>query len=224
MIEYWVMFLGSEFLAVLFAHAIGMISPGPDFALVTKNTLVYDRSTGMYSALGIALGISIHMMYCVAGLGLVISQSHFALVLMKYLGACYLTFIGLQSIRSSFRLKTVLKSMDMNKPDPVTRIQNMSSLAAFRMGFLTNILNPKCSLFFISIFSQVVSPNTPKMTLITYCAAILVISVAWFCFLAYAFSQKIVRSRINTVEYYIERGMGVFFVLLGLKLAFSPII
>ena len=82
-------------------HLLFAISPGPDFAIVTRNTLLYSRKIGICTAFGIALGILIHTIYAIAGIALLISQSPVVFSLIKYAGAAYIAYIGYRSIRAA---------------------------------------------------------------------------------------------------------------------------
>lgn len=93
------MFL-TQFLTVAVVHLFAVMSPGPDFAVVTKNSLLHSRKTGIYTSLGIALGISVHIAYSLLGIGLVISKSAVLFSIIKYLGAGYLVYIGYLSLRA----------------------------------------------------------------------------------------------------------------------------
>ena len=87
-----------EFLSISLLILLAAISPGPDFAMVTKNSLLYSRKHGVYCALGISMSLLIHTVYCVLGLAVIISKSLLAFTVIKYLGAAYLTYIGVKSL------------------------------------------------------------------------------------------------------------------------------
>jgi len=85
------------FLTIASLHFLAMITPGPDFILATKNALLYPRRQAVYTSLGIALGLSIHISYCILGVAILIVESHWLFNLIKYLGAIYLIYIGVTS-------------------------------------------------------------------------------------------------------------------------------
>jgi threonine/homoserine/homoserine lactone efflux protein len=89
-----------QFLTIASIHLLAVMSPGPDFIMITRNTLVYSRKTGMYSAIGLGLGIGVHVLYCLMGIGLLISKSIVLFNSIKLIGAAYLFYIGYKSIRS----------------------------------------------------------------------------------------------------------------------------
>lgn len=128
-----------EFLTVVVIHLLAVMSPGPDFALVSRNSFVYSRRSGVFSALGIALGLGVHVAYSLVGIGLLIAQSIVLFSTIKFIGAAYLIYLGVRSLLSK------------KKPAGAELLEEKSDItkfAALKQGFLTNILNPKVTLFF----------------------------------------------------------------------------
>ena len=88
-----------EFLSISLLIMLAAVSPGPDFAVVTKNSLLYSRKAGLFTALGVSVSLLIHAVYCILGLAIIISQSLLAFSVIKYLGAAYLIYIGFKAPR-----------------------------------------------------------------------------------------------------------------------------
>lgn len=191
---------------------ISLISPGPDFAVVVRNSLIYSRKTALLTALGIALGILVHVAYTLFGLGVVIRESAWLFLIVKWLGAGYLLYIGYQGLKA----KKTTRGLDQAK-----HIGDISPLSALWSGFLTNALNPKCMLFFVSLFSIVISPNTPLFIMFIYGLIIFVETLVWFSFVAFCLSGKRTRDRFNAVGHWIERITGGALMALGAKLFFT---
>ena len=147
------------------------ISPGSDFVMVTRNSIFYGRKSGIYSALGISVAIWIHVAYSIAGLAVIISNSIVLFSILKYLGAAYLIYIGWKTFTS----KTIVSIDEKNNSIP-----NISNLQAFKNGFISNVLNPKTTIFFLSIFTQVVTINTPLWLQIVYGILISLAHLFWF--------------------------------------------
>lgn len=202
----------TEFLIVAIAHLLAVISPGPDFALVTRNSLVYSRRTGVMAAIGLALGILVHVTYSLIGIGLIIAQSILVFTVIKLLGAGYLIYIGYKSItaKKSDLITTAVKENS-----------NISKLAAIRTGFLTNVLNPKATLFFLSLFTQVIRPETPTWIKTAYGLEMSLATFAWFALVAVFFSSPKLKTKISQYQYYIEKATGAILIALGLKVALS---
>lgn len=190
---------------------VAVISPGPDFALIVRNSLIYSRKTALLTALGIALGILVHVSYILLGLGLVIENNPWLLQGIKYFGAGYLFYIGFKGLRAK---KTRLTLGNLHHK------HDMSALSAIRSGFLTNALNPKCILFFISLFSLVISPHTPPFILLIYGVIIFIETLLWFSFIGFCLSGKRLREKFSAVGHWIERLTGGILMFLGVRLLF----
>src|SRR5688572_27895122 len=160
-----------EFVTVAGIGLLAAMAPGPDFFIVSRNALRYGRKTGIATALGIAIGIFIHIGYSLIGIGLVIANSIVAFNVIRLLGAAYLIYLGLSAILSK---RKKIKITETQAAHPI------SSKKAFSIGFLTNILNPKAALFFVGLFSQVIDPNTPSLVQFLMGSQIAVIALVWF--------------------------------------------
>lgn len=199
-------------LTVALVHFLAVISPGPDFIMITRNSLVYSRKTGMYSALGLGLGILVHVSYSLVGIGLLISKSILLFNFIKFLGAAYLIYIGYKSLFSkSSRIK--LQSQ-IHKTD-------ISKFSAVRIGFITNATNPKATLFFLSLFTLVINPETPLSVKLFMGGEMSIVTSLWFILVAYLVTHHIVKNRIEKVQRYAERFIGIVLIGLGIKVALS---
>lgn len=190
---------------------VSLVSPGPDFAIVVRNSLIYSRKTALLTALGISLGILVHVSYTLFGLGVIIRESAWLFLAVKYLGAGYLLYLGYKGLKAK---KTTMGA------ESVQQTHDISALSAVSYGFLTNTLNPKCMLFFISLFSMIISPNTPIAILSLYGLIIFVETLAWFSFVAFCLSGKRTREKFNAIGHWIERVTGGILMGLGVKLCF----
>lgn len=203
-----------EFLTIVVAHALAVASPGPDFALVLRQSLAHGRRTAIWSAIGIGCGLSIHIGYCILGLGYFLKNSAVALATVKYLGAAYLAWVGLQALRSRPRTEDVDLAAGRTVP---------TDGAAWATGFLVNLLNPKAALFFISLFPLAVSVTTPKLVQVGYGLWMTLATVAWFSFVSVVFTQEDVRRRFLRHGHWIDRALGVVFIGFALSLVFAKL-
>ena len=142
-----------QFVIVLGVQLLGLMSPGPDFAIVTKQAITHGRKTGIATAIGITAGISVHVGYSLLGLGYIMTQSILLFNVIKYAGAAYLIYIGIKSL--------LAKAPNSSAPDSPTPLAAPSYRKAITTGFLTNVLNPKATLFMFSLFTQVIGPALP---------------------------------------------------------------
>ena len=197
---------------VALVHLLAVMSPGPDFVMVTRNSLVYSRKTGMYSAVGLGFGILVHVIYSLIGIGLIISKSIVLFNIIKFLGAAYLIYLGYKSLTS----KTA--RMDVNHTN---HKKDISKLKALSIGFLTNVLNPKATFFFLSLFTLVISPETPLTVKLFMGLEMSLVTALWFALVAYLVSHRLIKSRLNKMQKYAEKFIGVVLIALGIKVAFS---
>lgn len=203
-----------EFLTVAVVHLLAVMSPGPDFVMISRNSLIYSRKTGVYSAIGLGLGILVHVTYSLVGIGLIISKSILLFSILKFVGAAYLIYIGYQCLQAKPRQE---KNIENKKTKP----GDLGKLQAIRMGFLTNVLNPKATLFFFALFTQVISTNTPKIIQALYGLEMSIMTFSWFALVASALSLNIIRVRFASVHHHLERTFGVILIALGIKVAVS---
>ncbi|MCA1323700.1 LysE family translocator [Herbaspirillum sp. alder98] len=203
----------TELFAVVTITLLAVISPGPDFAMVTRNSVARSRTTGIVTALGIGSGVLVHVGYTMLGLGLLLHRSPGWLNALKIAGALYLLYLGLRMLRSAAA------------PAPTgQRAAAWSGWQAFRTGFLTNALNPKTSIFIVSLFMQVVAPHTPLAIQVGYGLFIALAHVIWFSLVATLFGSPLVKARLNAWAIWIDRAFGLLLVAFGIALAASNVV
>ncbi len=163
-----------ELLTFAFLNLLGAMSPGPDFAIVTRYGLTGSRKAALLATLGIASALLIHVLYCLLGIDF-LQNSPVLFTSVRLIGALYLGYLGFK-MTLSFRTKTAPHS-------PVAELQTHRK--AFANGFLTNLLNPKATLFLVSLFTQFVSPTMALPMKIAFGATIPLIAFGWFALLSY---------------------------------------
>jgi RhtB (resistance to homoserine/threonine) family protein len=205
---YW-----TEFLTVALIHLLAVASPGPDFAIVVRESVAFGRRAGMFTALGVGTGIFVHVAYSLLGIGLIVSQSIVLFNALKWLAAAYLLYIGIRALRA--------KPADPARAELSLEEGARSPRAAFVTGFVTNGLNPKATLFFLSLFTVVIDPHTPLAIQTGYGIYLALATALWFCLVAMLFSQQRVRAGFARLGHWFDRLMGAVLVGIGVKLAFS---
>lgn len=200
----------AELLAVATITVLAVVSPGPDFAMVTRNSYVFGRKTGLLSALGIALGVQVHVFYTMFGVAILMQHAHGLLTIVKGLGAIYLVWIGIQTFRNRAQLAVDLAA-----------VPAMSPMAALRMGFLTNALNPKTTLFVVSTYTQVVSVHTPLPVQFGYGLFMSFAHLAWFGLIACFFSAPALRAAMLRRQRLLDHAIGSALCGLGVALGLS---
>ena len=164
--EFW-----HGFLLITSVHLLAAASPGPDFVLVSRETLTKGRRTGLICSLGITLGLAVHIIYSVLGLAAVIAHSQPLLTAIKWLGGAYLIYLGWQGIgakpKQPVETTTFTNNDNSNSNSNVTD-KTESSFATLRRGFFCNVFNPKAPVYFVAIFTLVLSPDIPLWQLSIY--------------------------------------------------------
>jgi RhtB (resistance to homoserine/threonine) family protein len=202
----------NEWLMVLAMGALVVVVPGPNFAMTLRNSLTRSRRAGLFTAFGVSLGGVGHVTYSLIGVGLLISQSIFLFNTLKRLGALYLIYLGIKAL--------LARKHDQANPEHVTTMP-LGDLAALRMGFLTCILNPKATLFFFSLFTQVIRPGTPRPVQALYGLTIVACELTWYSFVALASSHRAIRRVFDAASHWVERATGLLMIGFGLRLALA---
>lgn len=188
-------------------HFLAAAAPGPDFVLVSQQTLSHGKKTGLLCSIGITLGLSIHLIYSALGLAAVIANSSSALWAIKIIGGCYLMYLGYKGITSK---------KSNNEAVQVATVKN-SPLKSIGVGFLCNALNPKAPIYFVSLFTLVLSPDLPLSHLLIYGAWIMAIQLIWFSSVVFLLSRPAVNKKFQAMGHWVDRVTGVAMVALGLK-------
>ena len=189
-----------------------VISPGADFVLVLKNSINSGRRAGLLTACGISLAIGVHISYSMLGIGYLISQSETLFTFIKYAGAGYLIYLGVRSIQSA--------------NDKMQKIGNNSVEAKptqyLIQGFLCNMLNPKTMLFFISLFSQLISSDTTTNNyVLLYGLYIAILHGVWFSIVSMIFTSKALQDHLSRIKKRINQACGVGLLSFGVVLVFK---
>ena len=199
------------FLTITMLAILSVISPGPDFIVVSNNSLNYSRYHGMQTALGIAISNLFHATYCIVGFSFIASHLNHVIKYVKYLGVAYLIYLGI----SLFLKKKFTRSNNQKKGNN----DKSSLLLAIRQGMLCNGLNPSTTLFFISIYSFIASKGLPLITQIGYGFEIALLHCLWFSFIAYSITHKIILSRLLKIQQLINYTMGIALIVFAFLIA-----
>lgn len=205
--SYWL-----EWFTLVGVFSVAVMSPGPDFVVAVRNALAYGRRAGLWTALGFGCGVAAHATYTLLGIAALIAQSIVLFNVLKYAGAAYLIYMGFKAIRSR-------GSAGDLAIEPAQ--SGLDGVAAFRSGFITNLLNPKASLFFLALFTQIVDPHTPIAIQTLFGLTCAVMVTVWFSLVACILSAPGIRARFLRAAQWIDRICGGIFIALGLKLALT---
>ena len=200
--------LAQGLIIVTTVHLLAAAAPGPDFILVSQQTLSNGKRAGLLCSLGIALGLSVHILYSSLGLAALIANSSSALWSIKLLGGCYLIYLGISGLRAR---------AGNHQTEQLTTATESSALKTIGLGFLCNALNPKAPIYFVSLFTIVLSQDTPAQHLLIYGLWMMVLQLAWFSFLTLLLSRPLVTSKFQRMGHWIDRVAGGAMLILGLK-------
>lgn len=193
---------------------IFIMTPGIDTVFVLNKSITQGRKSGFYATMGLKSGVLVHTLFAALGLSIIVAQSALVFSIVKYMGALYLVYLGVKSLLSK-------QGKPNFAPMAASRSSNREN---FKTGFVTNILNPKVALFFLSFFPQFIKREfletpTPFVILgLTYA----VLGVLWFLMIssfASIFSERLKRNpKFND---YLNKFSGIVFILMGIKVAFT---
>lgn len=222
-----------QFFLIAAVHLLAVASPGPDFAIILKQSIRYDRRTAIYTSFGIATGILLHVSYSLVGIGLLIASDERLFTALKYIAAsyfCYIAWHGLRAKQPNNKIESRASLGKINRDSnelPKTNSEKVCNLPstkkAFFTGFLINGLNVKATLFFVSLFSVVIAPETPFAIKLSYGLYMTVATAAWFVFLSYLLTHYRIRYFLQVKGYLLDRVMGGALLLLAVQLVLSDL-
>lgn len=190
---------------------LAVVSPGADFAVVSRNSSLFGQSAGLASSIGIASGCFVHVAYAILGLALISQYFPDFFEYVRIIGAGYLIYLGLTMVRA--------KVAGANSTQ--TDGQQLSNWRYFRMGLLTNSLNPKTSLFVISLYSQVIGPETSMDAKVLWGVFIALSHFIWFGAVSLFMSTPAIRIQILQNQRLFNVAIGAVLLALGALLLFK---
>jgi RhtB (resistance to homoserine/threonine) family protein len=202
-----------DFELFLAAGILLNLTPGPDTAYILGRSIAQGREAGIASALGISIGSIFHTCAAALGLSAILATSAFAFSAIKLLGGAYLVFLGIKMLLD--------RRKQLSLP---ANFRRRTTIAAFRQGVLTNILNPKVALFFLAFLPQFIDPasNAKIMAFVTLGLTFVTTGTIWCLILAWFASAFSERLRSNeTISQWLNRTAGALFVFLGIRLAMT---
>lgn len=225
----------SLLLTLAVIHAVALISPGPDFAIMVKIATQQSRSTAVAAAVGISIAILAHTILSLTGVSLLIKSSHTLYLLVQIVGASYLAWMGFGALRAGLAILAKRKMsarVHVGTNDAVISASDAEGVASvagglggvmsrrqgFLTGFYTNLLNPKALVFFLTLFSALITPSVTTSTKIASAILLLSLSLAWFGFLAVMLSKAQVQLKLQRLTPVIDAVIGVIFMSVALAI------
>ena len=196
-------------------HLLAVMSPGPNFAVISRNSLAYSHRSGMFTTLGVTCGVFILIAFGFLGITAVIARSETAYNTLRLAGAAYLVVLGVRSLAAAGRTRVVA-------PDLATAIgDGLGPVPSFRMGFITAITNPKAAVYLLAFFTTIISVDTPVVVKLSLLFVMPSITFSWYSLMAWLFSRPILRRRYARVERWTHVAFGVLLIALGVGVASS---
>ncbi|MDM1696669.1 LysE family transporter [Thiopseudomonas alkaliphila] len=206
------------FLTVALAHFLALLSPGPDFVLVVKSAIKNDKSKAIGVAAGIASANAFYIALCLAGVGAILASSITIMIALKIIGGIFLVFLAVQALRAKkndyadFGLDTTT-----NKNGHTTFVKE------FATGFMSGALNPKNLLFYLSLFTVVLTNDVNLTFKISLGVWMTMVVFAWDTAVIFLLSTKKVRNQFTKSAFYIDKVTGAILGLVGLSIVRSAL-
>ncbi len=204
-----------EFLLIATVHLVAVASPGPDFAIVLRYAVRFGRRQALLASAGVGLAILLHVSWSLLGIAVLIQTTEWLFSALSLAGAAYLFYIGIQALKSKAPLHPE-QAIGGSAQDPVP-----SGGKAFAAGFITNGLNPKATLFFLSLFAVIISPQTPLSYKVVYGVYMALATACWFSLLSVVLTQTKVRGFLLLKGFWFDRLMGALLLALALHLVIT---
>jgi RhtB (resistance to homoserine/threonine) family protein len=201
-----------EFLGLMLAFGINAVIPGADFAMVLRQSVVHGRREALLTSAGIATSILVHGTYTLLGVGVIVGQSLLLFNILKWVGAAYLVYLAISALRSPPPQPPVVGEVT-----PARK----GDMAAFALGFLTNLLNPKAVLFFLALFTSLVSVHTAEQVKVIYVGSMSLMLFAWFALVSIFFTTPSVRQGFFRFGRWFNRVTGITFLALAVRVALA---
>lgn len=193
-------------------HFIATASPGPEFMLISKEALTNGRRAGFITLAGTLAGLSIHILYSAFGLASLIAQSSTALLAIQLLGGSYLIYLGINGLRSK---------PSKGSADTIGITTAGSDFQRFKAGFVCDLLNPKAPIYYVALFTFILSPDMPAIELAIYGSWIMAIHCLWFTVVVLLLSAPVINRRFREIGHWIDRVLGGAMVAIGVKVIVS---
>ncbi|WP_337875922.1 LysE family translocator [Elioraea sp.] len=206
----------STFLAFFGVSAVVIVTPGPDTAVTIRNTLLGGRTAGLLTALGVAVGQTIWAVATSAGIVALLVASEPLFMAVRYAGAAFLGFLGLQALREAIRPS----ARPAAERPGCGRTRRLGRRAAFAQGLVSDLGNPKMAVFFASLLPQFVPAESATFgALLLLGIVFAVMTLLWLALYAAAIAKAGDVLHRPTIRRSIEAVAGTVLVGLGIRIA-----
>ncbi|MGE7602362.1 LysE family translocator [Peribacillus sp. NPDC097675] len=190
-----------------------ILLPGPDTAIATKNTFLVGKTGGLQTMFGTCCALLIHTTAAVLGLSAIIVKSSLLFSIFKYAGAVYLIYLGIKTLWG-------LRNREVAATDEMPAEYKYENKSCFKQGFLTNLLNPKVAVFFLTFLPQFVNPGHDTfLPFLLMGATYTILTALWFFFYIYLLNQISAFMKKPRTQMVFEGITGTILIGFGLRLA-----
>jgi len=208
------------FVTVAIAHFLALLSPGPDFVLVVKSAIKNQGNNAIGVALGIASANAVYIGLCLIGVGSILAASVPVMITLKIIGGLFLIYLAVQALRAR---KSAYSNVEL-ADSASTTVSQSSFLQEFMTGFMSGVLNPKNLLFYLSLFTVVLTPEIGfsfKLALGIWMTAVVFL---WDLAIIFLLSTSTVRTKFTKAAYYIDKITGALLGVIGFAIVKSALV
>lgn len=210
--------MNSHYLAFAGIAAVLTITPGADMALVAKNVFTRGRSGSFATILGICSGLFVHATASALGLSAILARSARAFEVVKWVGAAYIFYLGVMALGRAVIVRAPVRPASSEK----TAVRGAGNCGGFVEGLLTNVLNPKVALFYLTFLPQFIAPGDPVLKVSLFLASLHVaMGLVWLTIYGNALHKLNTTMTRRGVRRAIEAVTGGLLMALGARLAFA---
>jgi threonine/homoserine/homoserine lactone efflux protein len=198
-----------EFLLIASAHYLALLSPGPDFFLILQTALRLPLRYAFGACLGISAANAVYLVLAVLGLE-TLRQWTLLMLVLRYAGAAYLVYVGVLLLRAPMR------PLDADAPTSFLHVRSLQR--QFAVGFMSGALNPKNAIFYLSLFTAMVSPQTSLSMRGLYGLWMATLVLCWDLGVAVALGNQRIKASLGAWIFRIEKSAGAMLALFGILL------
>jgi len=206
------------FLTVVFAHFLALISPGPDFVILVKSAVKNDSKKAIGVAFGISIANALYIALCLVGVGSLLASSVYMMVGLKVAGGLFLVYLAVQALRAK-KSDYASLSVPVNKNE----VGNTTFLKEFMIGFMSGILNPKNVLFYLSLFTVVLTKDVSLTFKVMLGIWMTLVVFLWDAAIVHLLSGDRIRRKFTKLAYYIDKATGAILGAVGVAIVKSAL-
>ncbi|GGM07894.1 amino acid transporter [Streptomyces cinereus] len=210
----------SIFITVGIAHFLALLSPGPDFVLIVKSAIKNDSKDAIGVALGITIANAVYISLCLIGIGSILAASALLMIILKIIGGLFLIYLAVQALQAR---KSSYSQLDINESIS-NNLTNTTFLKEFVAGFISGIFNPKNLLFYLSLFTVVLTPEVSFAFKLSLGIWMTIVVFLWDTSIIFLLSTRKVRQKFTQAAYYIDKITGALLGIIGVTIVKAAVV